>query len=360
MKTVAAVLIETGKPLELLELEIPALKNGQVLVELACSGVCHTQVLECRGHKGKDPFLPHCMGHEGSGVVREIGPGVTKVKPGDRVVLSWIKGSGLDVPGTVYESQGRKVNAGGVTTFARESVISENRLFPLPDEIAFNEAALLGCAIPTGLGVVFNTAGARRGQSAAVFGAGGIGLCAIAGAALAGCEPIIAVDVLDEKLALAKAMGATHAISPQRGEALDQIRAISKNGVDLAFEATGRPLVMLSALQAVKNQGGIAVVIGNAHHDEVIPLDPKLLNMGKQLRGSWGGDNVPDRDFPKYCDFLLSKQLNVAALISKTYSLEQINEAIDDLEAGRATRPLIQISSGVSDTEPGIGEIFNN
>ncbi|HEX8096993.1 MAG TPA: alcohol dehydrogenase catalytic domain-containing protein, partial [Pyrinomonadaceae bacterium] len=128
MKTTAAILVKTGGPLELVELEIPALKPGQALVEVAWSGVCHTQVLECRGYRGEDKFLPHCLGHEGSGVVKEVGPGVGKIKPGDRVILSWIKGSGGDVPGTVYSWGGRKVNAGGITTFSRHSVISENRL----------------------------------------------------------------------------------------------------------------------------------------------------------------------------------------------------------------------------------------
>ncbi len=128
MKTTAAILVETGKPLELAELDIPALKPGQVLVEIAFSGVCHTQLSEVRGHRGQDNFLPHCLGHEASGTVRELGAGVTKVADGDRVVLSWIKGSGANVPGTVYGWDGRKVNAGGVTTFMRHAVISENRL----------------------------------------------------------------------------------------------------------------------------------------------------------------------------------------------------------------------------------------
>jgi len=128
MKTIAAVLEQLGRPLVLAELDVPALKPGQVLVEIALAGVCHTQLLECRGYRGQDPFLPHGLGHEGSGTVQEVGPGVTKCRPGDRVALSWIKGSGADVPGTVYSWNGRSVNAGGVTTFARHAVVSENRV----------------------------------------------------------------------------------------------------------------------------------------------------------------------------------------------------------------------------------------
>src|SRR5262245_47512663 len=158
MKTTAAILVELGRPLELADIDIPPLKPGQVLVEVAYSGVCHTQVGEVRGHRGADRFLPHCLGHEGSGIVREVGAGVTKVKPGDQAILSWIKGSGADVPGTVYRWGDRQVNAGGITTFSTYSVLSENRLTVLPPGLSLRQAALVGCAVPTGAGVVFNTA----------------------------------------------------------------------------------------------------------------------------------------------------------------------------------------------------------
>src|SRR3954453_2598543 len=152
MKTTAAVLVELARPLELAALEIPALKPDQVLVEVAYSGVCHTQVGEARGHRGEDKFLPHCLGHEGSGVVRECGPGITKVKPGDKVILSWIKGSGADVPGCVYEWNGRKVNAGGITTFATYSVISENRLTVVPEGMSLRLGAALRWVLPARAG----------------------------------------------------------------------------------------------------------------------------------------------------------------------------------------------------------------
>ena len=190
MKTTAAVLVELGKPLILAELDIPVLKPGQVLVEIAFSGICHTQVLECRGHRGDDPYLPHCLGHEGSGIVCDIGGGVTKVKVGERIILSWIKGSGADVPGTLYGWNSRSVNAGAITTFSRHAVVSENRLTPLPQNIAMRDATMLGCAVPTGLGTVFNTAQPRPGQGMAVFGMGGIGSFVLMGAIIAGCVPI--------------------------------------------------------------------------------------------------------------------------------------------------------------------------
>ena len=223
-------------------------------MEIEYSGVCHTQVLECRGYKGKDPFLPHCLGHEGSGVVLEVTPGISRVKVGQRVILSWMKASGLDIPGTVYEWQGKKVNAGGVTTFNTLAVVSEDRLTVLPDAIDSKSAALIGCAVPTGCGVVFNTASVRPGQSVAVFGAGGIGLCSIQAAAASGAYPIIAVDLLDEKLSLASRMGATHCLSAKEPGVAERIKEIVKGGVDYAIEATGRPQVMLEALKSVRNQ----------------------------------------------------------------------------------------------------------
>lgn len=344
MKTIAAVLVETGKPLVLAELDIPALKPGQVLVEISSSGVCHTQLLECQGYRGEDPYLPHCLGHEGSGIVREVDPGVKKVKASDRVILSWIKGSGADVAGTVYQWGSRSVNAGGITTFSRYSVISENRLTVMPEEISMGEAALLGCAVPTGVGAVFNTAQPRPGQSMAIFGTGGIGLCAVAGAAIAGCTPIIAVDIRQSKVKIAKQMGATHCVHAAEVDPVEEVNRICPGGVDFAIEASGRPEVMLQALYSVCNQGGIAVVVGNARHGERVELDPKQLNLGKQLRGTWGGDNWPDRDFPRYCRLLSSGKLNLKPLLSKAYSLSEINEAIHDLEAGKVARPLVDMA----------------
>ena len=343
MKTTAAVLVELGKPLELADLDVPALKPGQCLIEVAFSGVCHTQVGEARGHRGEDKFLPHCLGHEGSGYVREIGPGVTKVKPGDAVILSWIKASGLDVPGCVYEWNGRKVNAGGITTFATFSVIAENRLTVISEGLSLRHAALIGCAVPTGAGVVFNTAQPRPGQSLVVFGVGGIGNCAVAAASASGCVPVIAVDINPDKLELAKKFGATHTIDSKKSDAVAEIQKLVKGGVDFAIEATGVPAVMRQALACVRQQGGTAVVIGNARFGDKLELDPRELNMGKRLLGTWGGDNVPDRDYPRYARLMASGKLDLEPLLTKSYALSEVNAALDDLEHGRAARPLIQM-----------------
>jgi len=347
MKTTAAVLVELGRPLELADLEIPALKPGQALIEVTYSGVCHTQVGEVRGHRGEDKFLPHCLGHEGSGIVRDIGPGVAKVERGDRVILSWIKGSGADVPGTVYDWNGKKVNAGGITTFATYCVISENRLTLVPEGLSLRLAALVGCAVPTGAGVVFNTAQPKAGQSVAVFGVGGIGSCAVAAAALAGAVPVIAVDVNPDKLALARRLGATHTIDSRNADPVAEIMKLCRGGADFAIEATGLAPVMRQALACVRHQGGTAVVVGNARFGSTLEIDPRELNMGKRLLGTWGGDNVPDRDYPRYAKLLVSGRLDLEPLLSHGYGLADVNAALDDLERGRAARPLLEIGKTV-------------
>lgn len=343
MKTTAAILVTCGQPLELVDLEIPPLKPGQVLVELDYSGVCHTQVGEWLGWRGPDAYLPHALGHEGCGRVVEVGSGVTRCRPGDAVLLSWLKAGGLDVPGTVYRWGERAVNAGGVTTFSRHSVVSENRVSPYPARLSPRVAALVGCAVATGFGAVVNTARVERGQSVVVFGVGGIGLCAVAAASAAGASPIAAVDTRPSRLDVARQLGATQLIDVTRGDVATRLRELSPAGWDVAVEATGQPAVMATALSCVRPRGGRAVVIGNAKFGETVTIDPREFNQGKQLLGTWGGDTQPDRDFPKYCDWIQQGLAPVEALLDREYSLEQINEALADLHAGRVTRPLIRL-----------------
>jgi S-(hydroxymethyl)glutathione dehydrogenase/alcohol dehydrogenase len=191
---------------------------------------------------------------------------------------------------------------------------------------------------------VFNTAQPRPGQSIVVFGVGGVGSCAIAAAALCGCHPIIAVDVNSDKLALAGQLGATNCINGRKGDVSAQITAICPGGVDFAIEATGNPAVMRHSLACVRPQGGTAVVVGNAKHGQMLELDPRELNQGKRLLGTWGGDNVPDRDYPCYARLLASGKLNTEPLLGRTYRLLEVNAALEDLERGLCARPMLQLS----------------
>ncbi|WP_316180364.1 MULTISPECIES: zinc-binding dehydrogenase [unclassified Bradyrhizobium] len=343
MKTQAALLVQTGQPLVLAEIETPALKPGQVLVEIAYSGACGTQVMEWSGDKGEDKWVPHCLGHEGTGTVIEAGSAVTKVKVGDKVVLSWIKGTGIEAGGAVYDWDGKKVNAGGVTTFQRHAVVSENRLTLLPPDLPMDVAVLLGCAAPTGMGAVYNVLKVQPGDAVAVFGTGGIGLNALMAAALAGAMPVIGIDPNPTRRALAQIYGATHVIDAS-GDVLAEIKKIVPQGVDLAVESSGIPAVMEQAINSTRQQGGRAVVIGNAKHGAALTLNPGVFNQGKSLLGTWGGDSVPDRDYGRYGRLLSSGRFPVRDLLSKPYSLAQADQALQDLAAGKVGRPLIDMS----------------
>ncbi|MGT2440278.1 zinc-binding dehydrogenase [Bradyrhizobium betae] len=299
--------------------------------------------MEWRGDKGEDKWVPHCLGHEGTGIVLENGSAVTKVQPGDKVVLSWIKGSGIEAGGAVYDWDGKKVNAGGVTTFQRHSVVSENRLTLVPPDLPMDVAVLLGCAAPTGMGAVYNVLKVQPGDAVAVFGTGGIGLNALMAAALAGAMPVIGIDPNPTRRALAKLYGATHVIDAA-GDVLAEIKKIVPHGVDLAVESSGIPAVMEQAVNSTRQQGGRAVVIGNAKHGAVLPLNPGVFNQGKSLLGTWGGDSIPDRDYGRYGRLLNSGRFPVRDLLSKPYSLAQADQALQDLAAGKVGRPLIDMS----------------
>lgn len=345
-QTEAAVLYELDQPLQLVRLDVPDLKPGQVLVDVAYSGLCHSQLLEIRGKRGPDRFLPHTLGHEGSGIVVEIGAGVTKVKPGDHVVLSWIKGSGSEVPSTVYEQAGTRVNSGAISTFMRETVVSENRLTPIPSQMPLRAAALLGCAIPTGTGIVLNTAKMEAGASVAVFGAGGIGMSAILGAKLANASMVIAIDLFDEKLERAVQLGATDVINAREQDALTFIMTLTGNkGVDYAIEAAGKPETMETAFRSVRDNGGLCVLAGNLSRGGRISLDPFDLIRGKRIVGTWGGETLPDHDIPLYVEYYQSGKLQLDALITHTYRLEEINRAFNDLQDGKVGRALIQMDA---------------
>jgi S-(hydroxymethyl)glutathione dehydrogenase/alcohol dehydrogenase len=344
MKTQAAILVETGKPMVIADITTPDLNPGQVLVEIAYSGACGTQLMEIRGDKGEDKWLPHCLGHEGTGTVIETGTAVTKVSVGDQVVLSWLKGAGIEAGGALYDWDGRRVNAGGVCTFQRHSVVSENRLTKLPEGLPMDVAVLLGCAAPTGMGAVINVLQVRAGDRIAIFGTGGIGLNACIAAALSGASVVIGVDPCENRRALALRYGATHVVDPADGDAIAQILAIVPGGVDFAVEATGIPQVMAQAIHATRAQGGRAVVIGNARFGSTLLLDPSAFNQGKSIMGTWGGDSVPDRDYQKYGRLLGNGRFAARDLLSKPYALGDVNAALDDLGAGRISRPLIDMS----------------
>ena len=344
MKTKAAILKQTNEPLIIHELFVPDLKPGQVLVDVKYSGICQSQLNEWHGNKGPDRFLPHTLGHEGAGEVLQTGAEVTKVKQGDRVVITWIKGSGCDVPSSQYFYKDQVINSGAVSTFMTKAVISENRLVPISD-IPMEVAALLGCAVPTGAGMVFNELKPEPGSSIAIWGAGGIGLCSILAAAVSGCNPIIAIDINEEKLALARNCGATHSIVGGNDAIAAVMNITDGQGTDYGIESAGLTATMEQGFATTRKYGGSFLIAGNPPHGNTIKIDPFDLIAGKQIAGSWGGATKPDHDIPMYAKMYRDGKIGLEKLITHSMPFERINEAFSFVENGLAGRVVLDMSS---------------
>ena len=345
IKFKGAVLYNTGSDLlvrSYLEASEPAF--GQVLVKVAYAGVCHSQLMETQGDRGQDCYLPHLLGHEGTGVVVVTGEGVTKVRAGQKVILGWIKGRGADVPSVQYSFNGDKINAGAITTFNEYALISENRLVPLPDGVPMDIGVLFGCAILTGGGIVLNVIKPGPNKTVALFGLGGVGLSALMACLLYDFTQVIAVDVSQDKLDLAQNLGATHLVNADKTDPVEAIRDITGGkGVDYSIESAGRTLTIEQAFASVRNGGGWCVFASHPSAGEKISLDPFDLISGKRITGTWGGQCDPDRDIPRFAELYLSGKLPLEMLISRRYSLDQINDALDDLKKQKVARPLIEI-----------------
>jgi len=337
----AAILEELGAPLAIKEIELPELAKGQVLVKILFSGVCRSQLMEVRGKRGADPWLPHLLGHEGSGVVVAIGEGVTKVAIGDDVILGWVKGNGLDAPGAKYKIGDEVINSGRVTTFANFTVVSESRLVKKPEHLTFDEAVLFGCALPTGAGMVLNELKPSADSSVAVIGLGGIGISALLALRALNIRQIIAIDISDDKLDFAKRLGANYVFNSRDKGIYDSIMSLTNGGVDGCIESGGLVNTIELGFSLIRNGGGELIFASHPGHGEKISLDPHELISGKKILGSWGGGSNPDNDIPRICSLFAKSNFLLSDLITKRYKLEEINEALYDLEHGKVFRPLI-------------------
>lgn len=344
----AAVLTRLGAPLEVRDgITAPDLAPGQALVKIAYSGVCHSQLMERAGARGPDPWLPHLLGHEATGRVLATGDAVTKVAPGDLVVLGWIRGQGAECGGCAYDHAGETLNAGGVTTFATHAVVSENRLVRLPDGMPLDLGVLLGCALPTGAGLVLNELNPAPGSTVAVFGLGGIGLSALMAARTCAPGLLIAVDVADDKLALAREIGADLVIDARETDPVEAIRAAAAPGADFCVDASGRTAVIEQAFLASHPKHGLTIFASHPAAGEKISLDPHHLISGRRIQGSWGGACDPDRDIPRLAALYTSGQLPLELFRAPAYPLDRVNEAMDDLHHGRVLRPILEIDPDV-------------
>jgi len=342
----AAVLTELGKPVEIIEnIKLPELQYGQVLVRVDYAGVCHSQLMEVRGKRGDDPWLPHMLGHEGTGQVVDIGDGVKKVQAGDEVVLGWIKGEGINAAGAKYETEdGVCINSGSVTTFSNYTIVSENRLVKLPEGTPKDLGVLYGCALPTGAGIIFNEVKPTKKNTIVVFGMGGIGISALIAASLYKPELLIAVDIEEKKIELAKELGATHTVNANTKNVIEEVLSITNGaGVDYAIEAAGHSSTIELAFEMVKRGGGRCIFASHPQSGEKICIDPFELIAGKSIEGSWGGSSIPDRDIPILGNYYKDGKLKLNKLLSHTYRLDDINNALDDLENRKIVRALIKI-----------------
>jgi S-(hydroxymethyl)glutathione dehydrogenase/alcohol dehydrogenase len=334
----AAVLEKLNSPLVIDQLEVPDLDFGQVLVRLHRSGICGAQLGEIAGVKGDDKYLPHLLGHEGGGVVEKVGPGVTQVRVGDHVVMHWRKGVGINSSFPKYKRGGGFVGAGWITTFNECAVVSENRVTRIEKDIPFEVAALMGCAVTTALGVVNNDAQLRIGQSIAILGCGGVGLNVVQGAAMVSGNPIIAIDLYQHKLEMARDFGATHLINSATTDLREELRKIvGSAGVNVFVETTGSAKLIELAYELTA-PGGRTVLVGQLRHDMKVSIQTLPLHTGKLLVASEGGQTDPSIDIPRYLGLYRTGKLKLERLITHQFPLDEINVALDKIRQGDVGR----------------------
>ena len=353
----AAVLREVGKPLEIEEVSIANPRSREVLVRTAATGVCHSDLHFVNGAYPHE--FPVVLGHESAGVVEQVGDAVTYVKPGDHVItcLSVFCGeceyclvgrmSLCQVLKAPEHSAGRLSTAAGpvhqfanLSSFAEQMIVHEHALVKLREDMPFDRAALIGCGVTTGVGAVFHTAGVEPGATVAVVGCGGVGLSAVNGAAIAGASRIIAIDLVGSKLNLAKAFGATDVIDASGEDPVRRVRELTGGGVHYSFEAIGNKQAAEQCFRMLR-AGGTATVIGMIPVGTKIELHGPDFLMEKKIQGSNMGSNRFRVDMPRFVDFYLAGKLHLDLMISRRIKLEEINEALAELERGELARSVI-------------------
>ena len=344
----AAILTQTKSPLEIAELKMPdRLAFGQVHVRVHFSGICGAQLNEIEAAKGEDKFLPHLLGHEGSGTVLAVGDGVKRVRPGDHVVLHWRQSAGLQCEPPKYGWNGRTVNAGWVTTFNDEAIISENRLTVIPQDFDLRLAPLFGCAVTTAVGVINNDAQVKIGQSVVIFGIGGVGLNIAQAARMVSANPVVGVDLFDNKLSMAREWGLTHAFNSRtEGEGLaEKIRGIvGPGGADVVVDTTGNARVIELAYN-LTHADGRTILVGVPRKGDNVSIYTLPLHFKKVLKGSHGGSISPDIEIPRLIHLVRTGNMRLDGLVTHTFPLEKVNDAIAALRSGEAARVILDMGN---------------
>jgi S-(hydroxymethyl)glutathione dehydrogenase/alcohol dehydrogenase len=367
MQVRAAVAHEAGKPLSVEMIELGGPKAGEVLVELKATGICHTDEYTL---SGKDPegLFPSILGHEGAGVVVEVGPGVTSLAVGDHVIPLYVpecrqcdyctnpktnlcqsiritQGKGLMPDGTSRFSRGSKplFHYMGTSTFANFTVVPEIALAKIRKDAPFDKVCYIGCGVTTGIGAVINTAKVEPGANVVVFGLGGIGLNVIQGARLVGANMIIGVDINPGRKAMAEKFGMTHFVNPKEigGDLVPYLVNLTNGGADYSFECVGDVKLMRQALECCHKGWGVSVIIGVAPAGAEISTRPFQLVTGRVWKGTAFGGARGRTDVPKIVDWYMDKKINIDDLITHTLPLERINEGFDLMHAGKSIRTVV-------------------
>jgi alcohol dehydrogenase len=374
MKIRAAVLRQIGRPgpyadtqpLVIEDVELDAPGKGEVLVRIRAAGLCHSDLSVIDGNRPRP--MPMVLGHEAAGVVEQLGPGVTHLERGDHVVAAFVPSCGHCIPcatgrpalcepgfransaGTLLSGE-RRLHDGngevhhhlGVSGFAQYAVLAANSLVRVPSDLPFAEAALFGCAVITGVGAVVNTAQMPHGASAAIVGLGGVGLAALLAARMLDAEHIVAVDMNERKLAVARELGASATVNAADPDAAERIRELTKGGVACAFEMAGSTRALELAYK-VTARGGVTVSAGLPHPQQQFSIPHvSLVAEERTLKGSYLGSCVPSRDIPHYIDWYRAGRLPVNRLLSERLRLDGINAAFDRLAAGESIRQVVEI-----------------
>jgi S-(hydroxymethyl)glutathione dehydrogenase/alcohol dehydrogenase len=367
MKSRAAVALKAGQPLEIMEIDVQAPKDGEVLVRMVATGVCHTDAFTL---SGEDPegIFPSVLGHEGGGIVEAVGNGVTSVKPGDHVIplytpecgqcsfcksgktnlcqaIRVTQGQGLMPDGTSrFSLNGQPLyHYMGTSTFSEYSVMPEISVARISKEAPLDKVCLLGCGITTGIGAVLNTAKVEAGATVAVFGLGGIGLSVVQGAVMAKASRIIAIDLNEDKFDMARMLGATDFVNPSNYDQpiQDVIVELTNGGVDYSFECIGNTKVMRSALECCHKGWGESVIIGVAGAGQEISTRPFQLVTGRVWRGTAFGGVRGRSELPGYVDNYMAGKINIDDMVTHTMGLEDINKAFDLMHEGKSIRSVV-------------------
>ncbi|MEL7028018.1 MAG: S-(hydroxymethyl)glutathione dehydrogenase/class III alcohol dehydrogenase, partial [Pseudomonadota bacterium] len=368
MKTRAAIAVEANKPLVIEEIDLEGPKAGEVLVEIMATGICHTDAYTLEG-KDSEGIFPSILGHEGAGIVREVGPGVTSVEPGDHVIPLYTaecrecktclsqksnlctsvratQGKGVMPDGTSrFSWKGETLyHYMGCSTFSNFTVLAEVSVAKIRKDAPFDKACYIGCGVTTGVGAVVWTAGVEPGANVAVFGLGGIGLNVIQGARLVGADKIIGVDINPEKRKMAEYFGMTDFVNPKEigfDNVVDRVVELTDGGADYTFDCTGNTDVMRQALECCHRGWGESIIIGVAEAGKEISTRPFQLVTGRVWKGTAFGGARGRTDTPKVVDWYMENKIEIDPLITHTMPLEDINRAFDLMHSGESIRSVV-------------------